>query len=126
MTLLNFVIGLGPKERSKAPERSRKEQPVECIFVKHVEKTPGVCGGRACIAGHRIRVQDIVVLHEMRRMSPKEIVVEYPTITLADVHAALAYYYDNQQEIADELRKAEDWAELVSTKIPSKIPAELR
>ena len=99
---------------------------MESVLVKHIDKAPGVCGGRACIAGHRIRVQDIVVLHEMRGMSPKEIVGQYPGITLADVHAALAYYYDNQQEIADELRKADEWAEWVKANIPSKIPAELR
>jgi uncharacterized protein (DUF433 family) len=99
---------------------------MESVLVKHIEKTPGVCGGRACIAGHRIRVQDIVVLHEMRGMTPKAIVAEYPGITLADVHAAMAYYYDNQQEIADEFRKAEEWAEWVKANIPSKIPAELR
>src|ERR1700676_5263647 len=96
------------------------------VMVKHIEKTPGVCGGRACIAGHRIRVQDIVVLHEMQGMTPKEIIIQYPSITLADVHAALAYYYDNQQEIADELRKADEWAKWVKENIPSKIPAELR
>ena len=27
----------------------------------HIEITPGVCGGKPRIAGHRIRVQDIVV-----------------------------------------------------------------
>jgi uncharacterized protein (DUF433 family) len=37
-------------------------------------KTPGVCGGKACIAGHRIRVMDVVVLHERRGLSPEEIV----------------------------------------------------
>ncbi len=99
---------------------------MESVLVKHIDKAPGVCGGRACIAGHRIRVQDIVVLHEMRGMSPREIVGQYPGITLADVHAALAYYYDNQQEIADELRKADEWAEWVKANIPSKIPADLR
>lgn len=30
----------------------------------HIKKTPGVCGGKACIDGTRIRVMDIVVLHE--------------------------------------------------------------
>jgi uncharacterized protein (DUF433 family) len=99
---------------------------MESLLVKHIEKNAGVCGGRACIAGHRIRVQDVVVLHEMRGMSAKEILAEYPGITLADVHAALAYYYDNQQEIADELRKAEEWAEWVKANIPSKIPGHLR
>jgi uncharacterized protein (DUF433 family) len=61
------------------------------LLVKHIEKTPGVCGGRACIAGHRIRVQDIVVWHERRGYSPDEIVDLFPGITLADVYAALAY-----------------------------------
>ena len=46
---------------------------MENVIAQHITKTPGVCGGRACIAGHRIRVQDIVVLHEMHGMSPKEI-----------------------------------------------------
>jgi hypothetical protein len=44
---------------------------MENAIAQHITKTPGVCGGRACIAGHRIRVQDIVVLHEMHGMSPK-------------------------------------------------------
>src|SRR4051794_34090876 len=99
---------------------------MESVLIRHIEKTPGICGGRACIAGHRIRVQDIVVMHEMRGLTPKEIVAEFPGITLADVHAALTYYYDNPQEIADELREAEEWGEWVKANIPSKIPAELR
>ncbi|MEK7732296.1 MAG: DUF433 domain-containing protein, partial [Planctomycetota bacterium] len=32
--------------------------------IAHIEATPGVCGGRPRIAGHRIRVQDIAVWHE--------------------------------------------------------------
>ena len=34
---------------------------MENVLVQHITKTPGVCGGRACIAGHRVRVADIVV-----------------------------------------------------------------
>src|SRR5436309_2339580 len=45
---------------------------MEDAVQKHISKTPGVCGGKACIAGHRIRVMDIVVLHEMRGMSRDE------------------------------------------------------
>ncbi len=92
----------------------------------HITKTPGVCGGRACIAGHRIRVTDIVVWHEKRGYSPDEIVDMFPDITLADVYAALAYYFDNRQEIEDEFRNGEKWAEWVKTNIPSKIPADLK
>jgi uncharacterized protein (DUF433 family) len=39
----------------------------------HVTKSPGVCGGKACIAGSRIRVQDIYQWHALQGMSPDEI-----------------------------------------------------
>jgi uncharacterized protein (DUF433 family) len=93
---------------------------------QHIEKTPGVCGGRACIVGHRVRVQDIVVWHEKRGFSPDEIVDMFPGISLADVYAALTYYFDNRQEIEDEFRKSDNWAEWGKANIPSKIPAEFR
>src|SRR3989304_8279503 len=65
----------------------------------HIECTPGVCGGKPRIAGHRIRVQDIYICHELKGMTPDEILQAYPSITLADVHAALAYYWDHREEI---------------------------
>src|SRR5580704_13684998 len=51
-----------------------------------ITKTPGVCGGRACIAGHRVRVLDVVEWHEHQGMTPDQIVSEVPSLTLADVH----------------------------------------
>jgi len=88
--------------------------------------SPGICGGRPCIAGHRIRVQDIVVMHEMRGMSPKEILAEYPSITLSDIHAALAYYFDHEDDIQEDFRKEDDLYDWGRANAPSKIPAELR
>jgi uncharacterized protein (DUF433 family) len=99
---------------------------MDYVDKPHITKTPGVCGGRACIAGHRIRVMDIVVWHEMRGMSPKEIAAELPGITLADVHAALAYYFDNVDEIENEFRKDEEWARWAEPNCPSLIPPELK
>ena len=37
---------------------------------ERIVKTPGTCGGRARIAGHRVRVQDIVIWHEHQGMTP--------------------------------------------------------
>ncbi|MGH7138071.1 MAG: DUF433 domain-containing protein [Pirellulales bacterium] len=99
---------------------------MENVIAQHITKTPGVCGGRPCIAGHRIRVQDIVVMHEMRGLSAKEILDEYPGITLADVHAALAYYFDHSEEIEEEFRKEDEWAAKIKAEIPSKISPEAR
>ena len=78
-------------------------------IVEHIEATPGTCGGKPRIAGHRIRVQDIVLAHQRQGMSPDEIVSAYPTITLADVYAALAYYHDCQAEIDADIRQADEF-----------------
>ncbi|MBA3442181.1 MAG: DUF433 domain-containing protein, partial [Pyrinomonadaceae bacterium] len=51
------------------------------VSTERITKIPGVCGGKACIAGHRIRVMDIVILHEHLGMSADEVVTAYPTIT---------------------------------------------
>ena len=59
-------------------------------MIQHIVKTPGVCGGKACLAGHRIRVIDIVVWHEKRGYAPDEVVAMFPGITLADSGYAAA------------------------------------
>ena len=64
----------------------------------HVTKTPGVCGGKACIDGTRIRVNNVVFLHK-DGANDEKIREAYPDLTPAQIHAALAYYYDNREEI---------------------------
>jgi len=96
------------------------------VGQQHITKTPGVCGGRACIAGHRIRVMDIVGWYEKPGHTVMEIGEMFPCITRADIHAALAYYYDNVEEIENELRKDEEWARWAEANLPSLIPRELK
>src|SRR5262249_32701898 len=95
------------------------------VSIEHIEKTPGVCGGRACIAGHRIRVMDIAVLHEKRGLAAEEIAREYPGISLADVHAALTYFLDHRAEIEDEFRQDEQVVSKLLARHPSKVQARL-
>ena len=90
------------------------------VIKQHITKTPGVCGGRACIAGHRILVMDVVVWHEKRGYSPDEVVGLFPGITLADVSAALAYSFDNREEFAADFRKDEEWAAFAAASFSSK------
>ena len=91
------------------------------VSKEHISKTPGVCGGKACIAGHRIRVIDVVVPHEQWGFSPDQIADQYPGITLADVYAALAYYHDHPAEIAAEFARAAEVAEQYRDRFPSKL-----
>jgi uncharacterized protein (DUF433 family) len=95
---------------------------VVSVVDKHIEITPGVCGGKARIAGHRIRVQDVVVWHEYQGLSPDEIVAQFPQIALADVYAALAYYHDHREEIHREMEEAEELVERLMKDNPSRLP----
>jgi len=85
---------------------------------EHISKTPGICGGKACIAGHRIRVLDIALLHDAG-LTPQQIAEEYPSISLADVFAAIAYYLDNSQEIAEDSRREKETAERYRPQFPT-------
>ncbi len=87
----------------------------------HIEITPGVAGGRPRIAGHRIRVQDIVVWHESLGYAPEEIVAQNQGLSLADVYAALAYYYDHADEIRRHISDDETLANELRGRTPSKL-----
>ena len=99
---------------------------MEDVVRQHIAKTPGVCGGKACIAGHRIRVMDVVVWHEMRGMCPEEIIYNFSGITLSDVYAALAYYFDNRAEIEADFRHEKEVAEALRHEFPSILQEKLR
>ncbi|MDZ4659489.1 MAG: DUF433 domain-containing protein [Bythopirellula sp.] len=74
----------------------------------HIEVTPGTCGGKPRIAGHRIRVQDIVIWIEQGQ-SVDEIVADFPQLSLAKVYAALAYYHDHREQIDQDIREDDEF-----------------
>ena len=91
---------------------------------QHIEITPGIAGGKPRIAGHRITVQNIVVWHEWMGRSADEIATEYD-LTLADVYAAIAYYYDHRGEIDKAIKASETFVEALRRQIPSKVAQKL-
>ena len=90
----------------------------ETLETTHIVRTAGVCGGKPRIEGHRIKVEHIAVCHERMGMSPDEIVTSHPTITLAQVYAALAYYYDHKQEIDADIEEGKRFVEELKAKSP--------
>lgn len=88
---------------------------------EHIEAASGSCGGRARIAGHRIRVQDVVNWHESQGCSADEIVARFPQLTLSDVYAALAYYHDHREEIQRQMAEDDALVEKTRAAIPSKV-----
>jgi len=98
---------------------------MEPVIAEHIEITPGICGGRPRIVGHRIRVQDVVVWHDRLGLSPDEIVTHYPSITLADVYAALAYYHDHLQEIRSQIQADDALVAQMQAETPSLVQQKL-
>lgn len=96
------------------------------IIKEHIEITLGVCGGKPRIAGHRIRVQDIVIWHDRMGMSPDEILHHYPSITLSDIYAALAYYHDNRETIRQQIEEDEEFADRLRSQNPSLVQQKVK
>jgi uncharacterized protein (DUF433 family) len=67
-----------------------------------VVRTPGICGGRPCLAGTRLAVSRVAGWYH-QGMSAEDIAREHPHLRPAQIHAALAYYFANQAEVDAEI-----------------------
>jgi uncharacterized protein (DUF433 family) len=65
---------------------------------ERITKTPGVCGGDACVRGTRIMVW-LLVLMRRRGCSDAQLLADYPTLAPEDLDAAWAYYGQHPAEI---------------------------
>jgi len=74
--------------------------------VLGIERTPGICGGSARIAGTRIPVWAIVNYTQLG-LSKAELLLAYPTITADDLANALAYFQAHDHEIIAEIQENE-------------------
>jgi uncharacterized protein (DUF433 family) len=61
--------------------------------------------GTARVNGHKVRM--IAVDYLFNKWSPETIHENHPDLSLADIHAALAYYYDNKSAIDAEIEAGE-------------------
>src|SRR5262249_42946458 len=73
----------------------------------------------------RIRVSQIVVDYLNHGWSADEIVIHYPHLKLAEVHSAMAYYFDHQTEINAEIDAQQRLIE-ASRRSAQPTPVELR
>ncbi|MGH9930047.1 MAG: DUF433 domain-containing protein [Pyrinomonadaceae bacterium] len=81
-------------------------------FTYATAVTPIKSHGRPCIAGTGTSVHRIAILHNLGH-GPEEIVRKYEHLTIAGVHAAVAYYYANKVEVDTEIASDEATAESV-------------
>jgi uncharacterized protein (DUF433 family) len=71
-----------------------------------ITRTPGIKRGTPHIAGTGITVRTIVRWHRAG-LVPEEITIRIGHLSLAQVHAALAYYYANQEAMDREMAEEE-------------------
>ncbi len=70
---------------------------------RFIEITPGVCGGKPRIAGHRITVQNVAIWHERMGMSADEIASDY-----------------NREQLEADLKADEAFVAEMKKRFPSK------
>ncbi len=80
------------------------------------------------LTGTRTKVVEIVLDHLAHASDAEEIQRHHPYLTLGQIHSALAYYYDHQEEvdqdIARRLRKVDDMqSRLGDTEIARRLKA---
>ena len=71
-----------------------------------ISRRTDIRGGRPCIAGTGVSVRRIAGWHNMG-LIPEEICRKVSHLSLAQVHAALAYYHANQSEIDADIEAEE-------------------
>jgi uncharacterized protein (DUF433 family) len=71
--------------------------------------------GVAWISGTRTKAIEVALDKVAYGWSPEEIHFQHNHLSLAQIHAALAYYYEHQAELDDEMKqqaeRAREWAE---------------
>ncbi len=97
---------------------------VTTVSVEHIERTPGVRGGKPRIAGTRIAVQDVMVMHLKMGYSLLEIATKYDLLVAA-VYDAMAYYYDHRQAIDREMAEDDAFVDEFMRQNPGRLQTKI-
>jgi uncharacterized protein (DUF433 family) len=92
--------------------------------MSHIESSADTRGGKPRIAGTRITVADVVLMHRRLGRALEEIAGTYD-LSLAAVYAALAYYYDHKDDIDQSLDEEEALSEAFKQNNPSRLREKL-
>ncbi|HKQ77689.1 MAG TPA: DUF433 domain-containing protein [Blastocatellia bacterium] len=83
--------------------------------------------GVARISGTKIKVIEVATDKLAHGSSPEEMHFQYPHLSLAQIHAALAYYYEHQEELDAEIqRRWLEVRELAASEAESLLQKKLR
>ena len=121
---MSFIMDLPPDVETRLEaEASRQGVPASAVALRLIERgmeSQAAGGakdmiardgkGRAYLAGKTMRVVQIAI-DAGAGETPEQIAAHYPHISLAQVCAALAYYYANRAEVDAEIAAADAFAQ---------------
>jgi uncharacterized protein (DUF433 family) len=84
--------------------------PLPPVSVEHIVLDEA---GIARLAGRRTKVAQIAMDKIAFGWDAEQIQKQYPYLGLAEIHAALAYYYDHQSEIDRQIQESKVRAESI-------------
>lgn len=84
-------------------------------------------GDTPFVAGTTMKVVELVMAQMAYGWSPEELHFQHPYLTLGQIHAALAYYWDHKVELDADIERRWHWAEQARQEAgPSPLVAKLR
>ena len=81
--------------------------PAKKLYYPHITSNPDIANAVPLIEGTRITVRTIAGYYQMG-MNVDEILLTLSHLSAAQIHSALAYYFDHQDEIDDDLRDSSE------------------
>jgi len=98
--------------------------PATSTSYEHVQIDPN---GVPIITGSTMKVVELVMAQMAHGWSPEELHFQHPDLTLGQIHSALAYYWDHQEELDADIRRRWQFAEEARKEAgPSPLAAKLR
>jgi uncharacterized protein (DUF433 family) len=80
------------------------------IQTNYIVQDKGICSGKPRIDGTRMKVQHIALEYVHMGLNVEQICKSHPHINRGQIHAALSYYYDHQDEIEKDIKDDEEFA----------------
>ena len=94
------------------------------VTYPHVENDDR---GNPVISGTTMKVVELVIGQRAHGWSPEEIHFQHPDLGLGQIHSALAYYWDHQEELDADIERRSQYAEAARREAgPSRLAAKIR
>ena len=98
---------------------------MQAALDQYIQTSAGTRGSKPLIAGTRITVADVVLMHLRLGQALEQVAAGYD-LTMASLHAAMSFYYDHREEIDRSIEEDDAFIAAMRSRNPSLLQAKLR